>query len=248
VRFDYDAGGQQYAQIRRADPTIARRILDELGEARSVLNVGAGAGSYEPIDRYVVAVEPSVRMRSERIAEGRHPAIIASAETLPFDDAAFDAAMAIVTVHHWMHLEQGLLEMRRVTRGPVVVMTFDPDALDVFWNAEYFPELIDIERRRYPPIDRIAAALGRSIRVETIPIPVDCTDGFQEAFYGRPEAFLQPMVRRAQSAWGFLPEGAEQQLVSRLERALDSGEWERRHGHWRTTPWFHGALRLVISC
>lgn len=248
MRFDYEAGGQHYTNIRRADPTIATRIHRALGDGQQVLNVGAGAGSYEPDDRAVIAVEPSARMRSERRTRGLSPAIVATAEHLPFDDGAFDASMALITVHHWTELERGLSEMRRVTTGPVVIMTFDPNALDVFWNAEYFPELVEIERRRYPSIERIVNALGGTCRVESVPIPIDCTDGFQEAFYARPEAFFRAEVRRSQSAWGFLPEGMERVLVDRLHASLTTGEWDQRFGHWRTTPWFNGALRLVISC
>ena len=186
---DYAVHGRGYAAQRRTDPRIARFIDDALGDARTVLNVGAGAGSYEPQDRHVVAVEPSAAMRAQRPAHAV-PAIDARAEYLPFDDDAFDAAMATVTVHQWRDLERGLHELRRVTRGPVVVLTFDGDALDRFWLKHYVPELLAAERARSPAIARIVDALGGRADVVTVPIPIDCVDGFSDAFYARPEAFL----------------------------------------------------------
>lgn len=245
--FDYDAAGQGYARIRQTDPRIAAYIHEALGAAASVLNMGAGAGSYEPEDRYVIAVEPSSVMRQQRNANGKRPALNGSADAIPFDDDSFDAAMAMVTVHHWPDLQKGLSELRRVSRGPVLILTFDPDALDRFWNARYFPELIAIERARYPAIAAIAAALGGKVSVQEIPVPLDCTDGFQEAFYGRPEAFLDPAVRKAQSAWGFLPEGLEATLVARLAADLASGDWDKQYGHFRQQPHFTCALRLVTA-
>jgi SAM-dependent methyltransferase len=245
--FDYDKYGQHYSGYRQTDPRIAAYINRALGHAKTVLNVGAGSGSYEPTDRYVVAVEPSASMRTERLQNGRSPAIIGKADALPFDDNAFDASMAMVTVHHWPDVSAGLRELRRVTREQVIVMTFDPDSLHLFWNAHYFPELIAIERARYPPIDTIVNALGGSCEVVAVPVPLDCTDGFQEAFYGRPEAFLKKEVRQAQSAWGFLRPGLEDEYVRSLGADLASGAWDRRYGHFRTQPFFTCALRLVIA-
>ncbi len=245
--FDYDAAPVHYARHRRTDPRIAAYIHRALGKVRTVLNVGACAGSYEPDDRYVVAVEPSASMRAQRLSAGRVPAIDARADQLPFDDNAFDASMSLLSVHHWPDLPAGLREMRRVTRGPVVIMTCDPDGLDDFWNAHYFPELIAVERARYPKLDTIAAALGGAAEIIRVPIPIDCVDGFQEAFYARPEAFLRPEVRKVQSAWGFLAAGQEAVLVERLATALQNGEWERRFGHYRSAPFFDGALRLVVN-
>jgi SAM-dependent methyltransferase len=217
-----------------------------LGDAKTVLNVGAGAGSYEPEDKYVVAVEPSKVMRAQRIKLGKVPAINGTAESLPFDDQSFDASMAMVTVHHWPDINKGLKAMRRVTKGPVVVMTFDPDALDLFWNSHYFPELIAVEKARYPKIDVIKNALGGMCEVIEIPIPLDCVDGFQEAFYGRPEAFLEKNIRMSQSAWGFLPDRLEEELVQRLENDLKSGAWDEKYGHFRNQPTYRCALRLVV--
>jgi SAM-dependent methyltransferase len=245
--FDYNAHGQHYRHIRRADAHITAYINHALNGARTVLNVGAGAGSYEPEDKYVVAIEPSARMRMQRLEAGKNPAVNGVAGALPFDDNAFDAVMAMVTVHHWPDIEQGLRELRRVAKNKVVIMTFDPDALHEFWNVHYFPELIEVEKTRYPKIERITAALGDNCQVIKIPVTLHCTDGFQEAFYGRPEMFLLPEVRKSQSAWGFLKPGEEDLLVKRLETELLSGEWDKKYGHLRTQPEYTAALRLIVA-
>ncbi len=184
--YDYDQHGHGYSSRRQADPRIAAFIHAALGPARTVLNVGAGAGSYEPEDRYVLAVEPSATMRAQRPGH-LMPAIRGLAEALPLDDDAVDASMATLTVHQWADRAAGLREMRRVTRGAVVILTFDPDAFDRFWLFEYAPELAEIERRRFPSIATLCGALGEATEVRPVPIPLDCTDGFAEAFYGRPE-------------------------------------------------------------
>lgn len=243
---DYHAVGQGYSRQRRTDPRIEQLVHDALGDARSVLNVGAGAGSYEPADRQVIAIEPAAAMRAQRPRE-RVPAIDATAEALPLDDQSVDAAMALVTVHQWRDLAQGLRELRRVTRGPIVVLTFDGDALDRFWLADYAPEMIAVERRRYPPIASLASGLGGEVSVQEVPIAIDCVGGFSEAFYARPEAFLDAQVRRSQSAWSFVPDEVQARIVQRLGDDLASGEWERRYGEWRSRPSFAGSLRLIVS-
>ena len=156
----------------------------EVGDARTVLNVGAGAGSYEPEDRYVVAVEPSAAMRAQR----RTPAVIAVAEALPFDDDSFDAAMAMATIHQWPDLERGLRELRRVARGPIVILTWEGPAIRDFWLADYLPELLESESSRVPEVARVAKALGVAVTEIALPIPRDCVDGFIEAYYARPDA------------------------------------------------------------
>ena len=244
--FDYERKGAGYASRRRPDPRIAAQVHTALGEARTVLNVGAGAGSYEPKDRYVSAVEPSASMRSLRPPE-LAPAIDATAESLPFDDGSFDAAMASVTIHQWADTKRGLEELRRVSRGPIVILTFDGDALDRLWLGDYLPELFEAERRRYPAIEEICSILGGRTEVEPVPIPIDCTDGFTEAFYARPEQFLDPEVRRAQSVWGFVTEAIAERGLARLREELESGAWDERYGALRSQPEFLGALRLVVS-
>jgi SAM-dependent methyltransferase len=244
--FDYEAGGRGYATARRTDPRIAAYVHAALGDAATVINVGAGAGSYEPAGRVVTAVEPSAAMRGQRPAH-LAPAVDAVAEDLPFGDDSFDAAMAMVTVHQWRDADQGLRELRRVSRGPVVVLTFDGAALDQFWLARYAPELIVAERRRYPAISRIRAVLGGDTAVTPIPVPADCVDGFTEAYYARPERFLDPAVRRSQSAWGFVDAAARDRAVRRLGDDLASGDWDRRYGALRTQPEFTGSLRLITA-
>lgn len=245
--FNYDQHGHRYSAYRRTDPRIAAYVHEALGDAKTVLNVGAGAGSYEPEDRYVVAIEPSAVMRLQRLRQGKAPAIIGKADSLPFDGNAFDASMAMVTVHHWPDVRRGLQELRRVTKDRVIVMTADPDALDLYWTKEYFPELIEVERQRYPKIEVIKEALGNNCQVISIPVHLDCVDGFQEAFYGRPEAFLEKEVRQAQSAWGFLDSGMEDVLVKRLADDLASGVWDEKYSHYRTQPTFTGCIMLIVG-
>ncbi len=245
ARVDYEQYGRTYARHRQADPRVAARIHAALGDAKTVLNVGAGSGSYEPADRWVLAVEPSPTMRAQR-PRGAAPVIDARAEALPFDDDAVDAAMACVTIHHWEPPEAGLAELRRVARGPVVVFTFDLDCLPA-WQLDHLAEGLEIERPRFPALDAVAAALGGRTRVEHVPTPGNCTDGFFEAFWNRPEQLLDPAVRAAQSMWALLPPGVEDRIVERLDAELRSGAWDAEHGHLRKLEEYDGALRLVVS-
>jgi len=243
---DYGIIGGGYAGFRRPEPEIAEAILTALGHARTVLNVGAGAGSYEPADRDVTAVEPSASMRAQRPVH-LPPAIDAVAEKLPFADKSFEAAMTTFSVHQWSDLAAGLGEMRRVTRGPVVILTSDPLALDRFWLAEYAPEVIAVEAGRYPPLPAIADALGGRIDACDVPIPLQCMDGFNEAYYGRPEMLLDPAARLACSAWSFVDEAAVSRFTGALSRDLADGSWDRRHGHLRAQPHFTGSLKLIVG-
>jgi len=244
-RVDYERYGRTYARHRRTDPCIAARIHAALGDAKTVLNVGAGTGSYEPRDRWVLAAEPSETMRAQR-PDDAAPVIAARAEALPFDDDSVDGAMACVTIHHWDPPETGLAELRRVARGPVVIFTFELDHLPA-WQQELLREGVAKERPRFPAIDYIATVLGGRTRVERIPTPGDCMDGFFEAFWRRPEMLLDPDIRSAQSMWALLEPREEQRIVDRLAAALDSGDWDAAHGHLRAQENFDGALRLVIS-
>ncbi|MGI8334550.1 class I SAM-dependent methyltransferase [Actinomadura scrupuli] len=243
---DYGRIGVGYARHRRTDPRIAALVHAALGEARTVVNVGAGAGSYEPPGRHVLPIEPSPEMRRQRPPH-LAPAIHGIAEALPFDDDAVDAAMAMVTVHQWPDPVAGLREMRRVARGPVVVLTFDPAALGRFWLLDYAPELGQVDAARCPSIGTITAALGPRTEVRPVPIPADCVDGFAEAFYARPEDLLDPAVRRAQSTWSLLAPGVEERAVQALAADLATGTWDERYGFHRTQPEFEGAVRLVIG-
>ena len=243
---NYGAIGEGYAKIRQPDPRIAKQFHAALGDARTVLNVGAGAGSYEPVDRKVTAIEPSASMRAQRPAH-LSEAIDATADALPFDDKSFDAAMASVTVHQWPDLERGLGEMRRVTTGPIAILTFDPVPPQHWWLMDYAPEVLEVEGRRMPALDRIGAALGGHTEIQTVMIPVDSTDGFGQAFFGRPERLLEPEVRRAMSAWSFVEPAAVSRFETDLRRDLESGAWDEKYGSFRALTEFDGGLRLVIS-
>lgn len=245
ARVDYDLHGRTYGHHRRTDPRVAARIHAALGDARTLLNVGAGTGSYEPTDRWVLAVEPSATMRAGR-PPGAAPAVAARAEQVPFDDACVDAAMACVTIHHWQPPAAGLRELRRVARGPVVVLTFELASLPA-WQREFLHEGLQLEQPRFPPVAAVADALGGRTRIERIPTPGDCEDGFFEAFWRRPEALLDASVRASQSMWALLGPGVEERMIERLRDALESGAWDREHGHLRTQQSFDGSLRLVVS-
>lgn len=243
---NYGVIGRNYTGYRQPEPEIAAFINAALGDARTVLNVGAGAGSYEPTDRQVTAVEPSASMRAQRPSH-LPQAVDAVAESLPFADSSFDAAMATFSVHQWQDLGQGLSEMRRVTRGPVAILSCDPDALDRFWLNDYAPEAIAVEARRYPSMSAIATALGGDVDIIAVPIPLGCVDGFGEAYYGRPERLLEPGARLANSAWSFVDPSVGDRFVADLSRDLADGTWDRRHGHLRTQRHFEGSLRLIVG-
>ena len=245
--FDYERYGRGYARQRMTDSWIASMVHEALGGAQTVLNVGAGTGSYEPRDRYVLAVEPSQAMREQRTRD-QAPVVNAAAEGLPFDDNHFDASMAILTVHHWdNNAKEGIRELRRVTRGPVVILTFDGEALYQFWLKDYIPDLIFEARRRFPPINSITEYLGGTPTVCNVPIPLNCSDGFIESYYGRPERLLDPAVRQAQSSWGFVDQADQYSAVSQLRHDLKTGAWDKRFGHLRRLPQYDGALRLITS-
>jgi SAM-dependent methyltransferase len=243
----YDQMGVGYRQVRRPDPRIAARIEAALGEAETVLNVGAGTGSYEPAGRAVIAVEPSQVMIEQRPA-GAAPVVQASAEDLPFEDDSFDAAMAIITVHHWADLAAGLAEMSRVARERVAVLSFDPAPLADLWLVrDYFPRTLEIHGDSMPPLEELLALLGPSAAVEPVPIPHACEDGFFCALWDRPELHLDPEVRRASSVWHLMdPEETERGLTA-LRADLESGAWDERHGDLRTAPELDVGLRLLTA-
>ena len=243
---DYGEIGRTYGRYRQPDPVIAAQIHQALGNAQTILNVGAGAGSYEPTDRQVTAVEPSASMRAQR-PTSLSEAIDGVAESLPFNNASFDASMATVTIHQWSDLEKGLSEMRRVTRGPIVLLVCDPSLMKDYWLNDYIPEVRDTEARRFPPLDRIIRALGGKVDIHSVPVPLNCSDGFNEAYYGRPEAFLDSDARLACSSWNLVSQESVQRFVAELSRDLDNGEWDRRYGHFRKLPFFDGPLRLIIG-
>jgi SAM-dependent methyltransferase len=242
----YDRIGAGYRQVRRPDPRIAARIEAALGDARSVVNVGAGTGSYEPADREVTAVEPSRVMIEQRPA-GAAPAVRARAEDLPFDDGSFDAALAIITVHHWPDPVAGLAEMRRVARRRLVVLAFDPTYADGHWLGEYFPRAIAIHREAMPPLTRLTGAMGASATVAAIPIPRECEDGFFLALWDRPELHLDPEVRRASSVWHAMVPAEIEPGLAALRADLASGAWDERHRGLLTAPELDVGLRLLAA-
>ena len=243
---NYGRIGPGYTIYRQPDPAIASFLEVALGDAATVLNVGAGAGSYEPLNRHVTAVEPSASMREQR-PEHLSKAIDATAESLPFEAGSFDASLATFSVHQWSNLERGLAEMRRVTKGPVLILTCDPSALRNVWLYEYAPEMIEVEARRYPSMERIRKGLGSHVTVLTVPIPLHCTDGFSEAYYGRPECLLDPGARRANSAWSFVEPTAEACFTDKLGTDLKAGVWDQKHGALRHQPFLEGSLRLLVG-
>lgn len=242
----YDRIGIGYSDIRRPDLRIAARIEAALGDAQTILNVGAGTGSYEPFDREVTAVEPSAKMIAQRPA-GAAPVVQASAESLPFEDDSFDAAMALMTMHHWANATAGLAEMKRIARNRIVLLTIDADALRELWiTRDYFPETIDLDAGRFPAIVELCDLLPGA-GVEPLPVPRDCSDGFGISHWGRPEVILDPVIRRASSNWHEIPAEATERGLQRLRADLKSGFWDERYGHLRTNSESDVGLRLVVA-
>jgi SAM-dependent methyltransferase len=243
----YDRIGAGYPTTRRADPRIAARIETALGDAETVVNVGAGTGSYEPRGRRVTAVEPSAVMIGQR-PERAAPVVRATAERLPFADRSFDAAMAVWTVHHWDDAGAGLRELRRVARDRVLVATWDPQFRGNFWLfARYLPRLRDRDAAAFPSIAAISTALGGGVQVLPLPVPHDCADGFLGAFWARPEAYLDPAVRAGMSTLAAAGDAALADGLAQLRAELVSGEWDARHGHLRHRAECDLGYRLIVA-
>jgi SAM-dependent methyltransferase len=239
----YDTIGATYTVTRRTEPRIAAQVWAALGDARTVLNVGAGTGSYEPADREVTAVEPSAVMRAQRPADAA-PCVAASAESLPFEDQSFDAAMAFATIHHWRDPIAGLREMRRVARR-VVVFTYDHRDPGLFWlNRDYLPEFAGLLTGR-PALSELARAIGA--RTEPVLIPWDCADGFYEAYWRRPQAYLEEDVRRGISIFARVGADAERRAVRSLRADLSSGRWAERNRDLVDLEAAELGLRLLIA-
>ena len=237
----YDSIGINYAELRRPEPRIAAVIHQALGPARTVLNVGAGTGSYEPVDRQVTAVEPSLEMIRKR-APNAARAIQASADDLPFEDAAFDAAMAILTIHHRPDKQACLREIRRVTRGPIVLLTFDPAHRP--WLTDYLPQLMSLDKKQMPAMSDYARWLGPA-EITPVLVPHDCRDGFLYAYWRRPEAYLDARIRTGSSSFWAIAD-AEAGL-RRLRQDLESGEWQRRYGALLELDAYDAGYRLVVA-
>lgn len=245
-QMDYDALGSAYNRTRCPDARIARLIDATLGDAASVVNVGAGSGAYEPRERKVVAVEPSAAMIAARPADAA-PAVRAAAEQLPFADDAFDAAMGVLTMQHWSDLGRGLRELRRVARRRIVLFTWDPEFEDALWlTVRYLPQIRERDRVCFPSRGQLAHHLGE-LEVTPVPIPHDCTDGFLGAWWRRPDAYLDPSVRASISGFARIPEADEAAAMAHLRRDLESGEWQRLYGHLLELEELDLGYRLVTA-
>jgi SAM-dependent methyltransferase len=245
MRPRYDQIGKTYRETRKQDPRIARLIELALGDARSVLNVGAGTGSYEPSDREVLAVEPSETMIRQR-PEGAAPAIQASAEALPLQDKSFDAALAANTMHHWQDVRAGLRELRRVTRNRVVIFHRNPQEGVALWlTEEYFPTLSS-DRRMADIVSAIEDELGPIERVR-IPLPAKCEDGLFSGYWARPEMYLNSEIRRNISNFALAEEETVKQGLKALQADLESGAWDRKYGHLRALPEIDIGHRLLVA-
>lgn len=225
MNASYDTIGLNYAELRQADARIAKLLQNALGDGDTVLNVGAGAGSYEPKDRAITALEPSAKMIAQRpLSDAK--VVQGNAENLPFEDESFDAVMAVLTVHHWSDKAKGMAEMRRVSRGPIVILTYDPAFRDL-WLFDYFPELAALDKGQMRPMDDYSKWLG-SVKITPVFIPHDCSDGFLCSYWRRPAAYLDPRVRAAISS--FWKMGNITPALERLRHDLDSGTWNKRYG------------------
>jgi len=219
-----------------------------LGDSRTVVNVGAGAGSYEPKDRHVIAIDPSDVMVAQRSRDAA-PAIRASAGALPLRDGSVDAAMAILTIHHWdAELERGVQELRRVARGPVVIVTYDARVSAEMWlMKDYFPEVAAFDSAIFPPLDRVVGWLGGATSVTPIPIARDTPDWHLGSFWAHPERVLDADARAATSGFARAEPSVVERVVAAVKRDLESGEWARRYGALRRLPEYDGGLRLIVS-
>jgi SAM-dependent methyltransferase len=251
----YDRLGTGYARVRRPDPRIFAPVAEALGMAESILNVGAGAGSYEPIPPgeamddsglagvRVVAAEPAVTMIRQRSSSAA-PAVRAVAEALPFAGGSFAAGLAVLTVHHWSDWRAGLRELARVCRDRIVLFTWDPRSAGFWLATDYFPALLAADRRRFPTVEDLVEALGAPCTVTGVPVPHDCSDGFMGAYWRRPEAYLDPDVRRGISS--FAGE-VDPEPLARLAGDLASRRWHRTHGHLLAAEALDIGYRLIVG-
>jgi SAM-dependent methyltransferase len=242
----YDRIGEGYAKTRKEDPRLRERIHNALGSSRTVVNVGAGTGSYEPRDRYVIAIEPSDVMAGQRPRE-LAPAIRATADSLPLRDGSVDAAMSVLSVHHWdQGQERGVRELRRVAAGPVVIVTCDPEISNAMWlMADYLPEVADLDRRTFPHPEKLAAWLGGRTDVEVLPIPRVTSDWTLMSFWAHPERVLDAAARQATSGFARMEATVVDRVVTAVRRDLLDGTWDARHGDLRKLDAYDAGLRLV---
>jgi len=241
----YDRIGVGYASRRKPDARFFARILEALTGCETVLNIGAGTGSYEP-PTCALAIEPSWTMIGQRPA-GAARCVRAVAEHLPLRDRSFDASLAILTMHHWKDAKAGLAEMRRVTRKRIVLFTWDPGADREFWlTRDYFPAILEIDRRRFPSMRLLREALAR-VQVQAVPVPADCQDGLFGAFWQRPEAYLDPVIQRSNSAMAQMDPAQVRSGIDRLRRDLAAGTWSRRNSSLKSLSALDLGYRLIVS-
>jgi len=244
----YDTIGHGYSHTRREDPRFRAQIHAALANARTVVNVGAGTGAYEPRDRHVIAIEPSDVMAAQR-SRDLAPAIRASAGSIPLRDRSVDAAMAVLSVHHWdEEREKGVRELRRVARGAVVILTYDATISGEMWlMADYLPEVAALDLRIFPPPEQLAECLGGDVRIDTVPIPRDTPDWMLGSFWAHPERVLDANARAATSGFARMPTHVVDRAVSEVSRDLASGRWDDRYGHLRSLDALDVGLRLVVA-
>lgn len=244
----YDTIGHGYSQTRREDPRFRAQIHAALGNARTIANVGAGTGAYEPTDRHVIAIEPSDVMAAQR-SRDLAPAIRAYAGSIPLRDQSVDAAMSLLSVHHWDGArEQGVRELRRVAREAVVILTYDASISGAMWlMADYLPEVAALDHQIFPPPELLAEWLGGDVRIDKIPIPRDTPDWMLGSFWAHPERVLDAKARAATSGFARMPANVVERVISEVTRDLASGLWDERYGHLRNLDAFDAGLRLVVA-
>jgi SAM-dependent methyltransferase len=244
----YDGIGRGYGRTRREDPDLRERIHRALGVARTVVNVGAGTGSYEPLDRGVIAIEPSETMVRQR-PRHRAPAVRGTAGFLPLRDGSVDAAMTVLSLHHWEEAQEaGVREMRRVSRGPVVIVTYDPRVCGRMWLiADYFPEIAELDSRTMPLPERIVDWLGGRAEVSPLPVSRETPDWHLGSFWAHPERVLDEGARAATSGFARARPEVVERVVSRVRRDLADGTWDERYGHLRRLPEYDAGLRLIVA-
>ena len=238
----YDKLGLEYSIKRKPDPRIAQYILEAVNQSRSIVNVGAGTGSYEPSHMPITAVEPSMQMIGQR--QHQHNVIQGIAESLPFQDASFDTCLAVLTIHHWSDVARGLNECARVARQKVVILTWDPDSTGFWLTQDYFPEILSLDKSIFPSLEQLQLCLG-SIQVKAVPVPADCVDGFLGAFWRRPEAYLEDSVRSGMSTFSKIPDLKVK--LAQLQKDLRSGVWYETNKHLLSKTSFDMGYRLITA-